>query len=72
MGRKVEPDPTDRPVDRRALRKRGLLRLVDAELSEATGWADRNTVRRLRRINAIAATAFVLGGSLFAIGAALA
>ena len=62
----------DRPVDRRALRKRGLLRLVDAELSEATAWVDRNTARRLRRVNAVAATAFVLGGSLFAIGAALA
>jgi hypothetical protein len=33
---------------------------------------DRNTSRRLRRINAVAATAFVAGGSLFAIGAALA
>ena len=30
------------------------------------------TPRRLRRVNAVAATAFVLGGSLFAIGAALA
>jgi hypothetical protein len=54
------------------MRKRGVLRLVDQEIAEATGWADRNTVRRLRRINAVAATAFVLGGSLFAIGAALA
>jgi hypothetical protein len=54
------------------MRKRGLLRLVDAEISEATAWADRNTARRLRRINAVAASAFVLGGSLFAIGAALA
>jgi hypothetical protein len=33
---------------------------------------DRNTARRLRRLNAVAATAFVFGGSLFAIGAALA
>ncbi len=38
----------NRPIDRRALRKRGLLRLVDAELSEATAWVDRNTARRLR------------------------
>ncbi len=62
----------DRPVDRRAMRKRGLLRLVDAEVSEATAWVDRNTARRLRRINAVAATAFVIGGTLFAAGAALA
>jgi hypothetical protein len=54
------------------MRKRGLLRLVDQEISEATAWVDRNTARRLRRINAVAATAFLLGGSLFAIGAALA
>ena len=72
--------PTPRPssrhraaaVDRRAMRKRGVLRLVDQEIAEATAWADRNTARRLRRINAVAATAFVLGGSLFALGAALA
>jgi hypothetical protein len=41
-------------------------------VAEATAWVDRNTARRLRRINAVAATAFVAGGSLFAIGAALA
>jgi len=34
--------------------------------------ADAPTTRRLRRINAVSATAFVLGGSLFALGAALA
>ncbi len=33
---------------------------------------DRDTVARLRQINAVAATAFVIGGSLFAIGAGLA
>jgi hypothetical protein len=33
---------------------------------------DRDTARRLHRLNAVAATAFVFGGSLFAIGAALA
>ncbi len=48
------------------------MRLVDEEVSAATAWADRNTARRLRRINAIAATAFIIGGSLFALGAALA
>jgi hypothetical protein len=66
--------PIDRraPVDRRAMRKRGVLKALDEELSEARAWADANTMRRLRRINAISATAFVIGGSLFAIGAALA
>jgi hypothetical protein len=59
-------------VDRRALRKRGVLREVGAALSEARAWADRDTARRLRRVNAVAATAFATGGSLFAIGAAMA
>jgi hypothetical protein len=72
VGRKPLHDRGNRPVDRRALRKRGLLRLADAELAEATAWVDRNAARRLRRLNAVAATAFVLGGSLFAIGAAMA
>lgn len=54
------------------MRKRGLLRLADQEIAEASAWVDRNTARRLRRINAVAATAFVFGGSLFAIGAGLA
>jgi hypothetical protein len=61
-----------RPVDRRALRKRGILRALGEELDAARAFADENTMRRLRRINAIAATAFFIGGSLFAIGAALA
>jgi hypothetical protein len=67
--------PVDRPqarVDRRALRKRGVLRALGEELDAARAFADANTMRRLRRINAVAATAFVGGGSLFAIGAALA
>ncbi len=34
--------------------------------------ADPNTAQRLPRVNAVAATAFAIGGSLFAIGAALA
>jgi hypothetical protein len=63
---------SNQPVDRRAMRKRGVLRLVDQEIAEASAWVDRNTARRLRRVNAVAATAFVRGGSLFAIGAALA
>jgi hypothetical protein len=60
------------PVDRRAMRKRGVLRALGEELSEARAFADANTLRRLRRVNAVAATAFVIGGSLFAIGAGLA
>jgi hypothetical protein len=63
---------SNRSVDRRAIRKRGLLRLVDQEVAEANAWVDHSTARRLRRLNALAATAFLLGGSLFAIGAGLA
>lgn len=58
--------------DRRALRKRGLLVIGGGELAEATATADEATRRRLRRINAVAATAFVIGGSLFSLGALLA
>jgi hypothetical protein len=54
------------------MRKRGLLLLAGQEVAEASAWVDHNTARRLRRINAVAATAFVFGGSLFAIGAGLA
>jgi hypothetical protein len=81
MGRKPAQIVGDRPIggedreqrlDRRAMRKRGVLRALGEELSEARAFADANTMRRLRRVNAIAATAFVVGGSLFALGAALA
>src|SRR3954453_21399126 len=51
-----------RPVDRRAMRKRGLLRLVDQEIAEASAQVDRTTARRLRGINAVGAPAFVLAG----------
>lgn len=54
------------------MRKRGVWRELGAELSAATARAEPATARRLRRVNAVAATAFVIGGSLFAIGAALA
>jgi hypothetical protein len=54
------------------MRKRGVLREIGADLAQATAWADEDATRRLRRVNAVAATAFVLGGSLFAVGAALA
>lgn len=40
--------------------------------TEASGQADQATRRRLIWINAVAATAFVVGGSLFSIGALLA
>jgi len=55
-------------VDRRVLRKRGVL----VAGGEERGRADSATRRRLVRINAVAATAFVIGGSLFSIGALLA
>jgi hypothetical protein len=55
-------------LDRRVLRKRGVL----VAGGEERGQADSATRRRLTRINAVAATAFVIGGSLFSIGALLA
>ncbi len=54
------------------MRKRGVLRALGEDVSRARARADAATARRLRLVNAVAATAFVLGGSLFAIGAALA
>lgn len=54
------------------MRKRGLLRELGQDAAEARALADLGTLARLRAINAVAATAFVLGGSLFALGAALA
>ncbi|MFN8216053.1 MAG: hypothetical protein U0R71_05595 [Solirubrobacterales bacterium] len=59
-------------LDLRAMRKRGILRALGEELAAARARADRATLRRLRLINAVAATAFAIGGSLFAIGAAFA
>ncbi|HVO55672.1 MAG TPA: hypothetical protein VMT37_14775 [Solirubrobacterales bacterium] len=59
-------------VDRRAMRKRGLLRSLGEDVAAARARADAATLRRLRLVNAVAATAFVVGGSLFAIGALLA
>jgi len=59
-------------LDRRVLRKRGLLVSGGGDLAEARARADAATVRRLTRINAVAATAFVIGGSLFSLGALLA
>lgn len=59
-------------LDRRVLRKRGLVVAGGADPAEAKGSADAATRRRLTRINAVAATAFVVGGSLFCLGALLA
>jgi hypothetical protein len=59
-------------LDRRVLRKRGLLVGGGQDLGEARAQADAATTRRLSRINAVAATAFVIGGSLFSLGALLA
>lgn len=68
------PAATDRPaasIDRRTLRKLGLLARHDAAGRTVVARADAPTARRLRRINAVSASAFVVGGSLFALGAAL-
>jgi hypothetical protein len=59
-------------LDRRALRKRGVLVAGGRDPAEASAGADAATKRRLTWINAVAATAFVIGGSLFAVGALLA
>jgi hypothetical protein len=77
MGREPAHTGGTRPVgrggpDRRAMRKRGVLRALGEGVSQARARADAETVRRLRRVNAVSATAFVIGGSLFAIGAGLA
>jgi hypothetical protein len=58
--------------DRRVLRKRGLVVAGGADPAEARGRADDATKRRLVRVNAVAATAFVVGGSWFCLGALLA
>ncbi len=54
------------------MRKRGVLRALGEDVSAARARADAATLRRLWLVNAVAATAFVVGGSLFAIGAVLA
>ncbi len=59
-------------LDRRVLRKRGVVVGGGQDPSAARAQADEATKRRLTRINAVAATAFVVGGSLFSIGALLA
>jgi hypothetical protein len=59
-------------LDRRTLRKRGILRSGDGGPADFRDEADAATKRRLTLINAVAATAFVIGGSLFSVGALLA
>ncbi|WP_328911076.1 hypothetical protein OG230_17020 [Streptomyces sp. NBC_00234] len=57
----------------RLARKRGLLTVRAADGAEPRSRrADSASVGRLRRLNAIAASAFVVGGGLFASGAAVA
>ncbi len=57
----------------RRARRRGLVDLRDASGAvTATTRAEPVTARRLARINVVAAVSFVLGGSLFALGALLA
>ncbi|MFE0463203.1 hypothetical protein ACFW1A_28510 [Kitasatospora sp. NPDC058965] len=57
----------------RAARRRGLIaRHRPGEPDRLCTGADEVALARLRRLNAIAATAFVLGGALFAAGAAVA
>jgi hypothetical protein len=56
----------------RAARKRGTIRIDTPSGAAAAPSADADTARRLRRVNAVAATAFAIGGSLFALGAAIA
>ncbi|MGV1048108.1 MAG: hypothetical protein ACOYD4_06240 [Solirubrobacterales bacterium] len=54
------------------MRKRGVLRARGEDVAAAQARADALTLRRLRLVNAVAASSFLAGGSLFAIGAALA
>ncbi|MFF3935075.1 hypothetical protein [Streptomyces phaeofaciens] len=67
------PDGGTAVWESRLARRRGVLavRPPGATTSRHTR-ADAVALRRLRRLNAIAATAFILGGALFATGAAVA
>ncbi|MGW7487410.1 hypothetical protein [Streptomyces sp. NPDC054786] len=57
----------------RAARKRGTLAVRPAGATESSARrADTATLNRLRRLNGIAAVSFTVGGTLFAVGAALA
>ncbi|MET7616107.1 hypothetical protein [Streptomyces sp. NPDC005408] len=57
----------------RAVRKLGVLKVRATEDAEAVLHpADTQSLRRLRRLNTVAAVAFSIGGTLFALGAAFA
>ncbi len=56
----------------RRARRRGLVELRDAAGAAAVSRAEPVTARRLGRINLVAVVSFVLGGSLFSLGAAFA
>ena len=64
------PDGTSARWSSRLARRRGRVELHDSD-GVATGVVDAEpvTAQRLVRINAVAATSFFLGGSLFALGA---
>ncbi|MFI6582740.1 hypothetical protein [Embleya sp. NPDC050493] len=67
------PDGGEAVWESRLARRRGALavRAPGAETGRHAR-ADEVALRRLRRLNAVAATAFVIGGALFAAGAAVA
>ncbi|MCX4545808.1 hypothetical protein [Streptomyces sp. NBC_01565] len=57
----------------RVARKRGRLTVrAEGEHESRSRIADRVSIRRLRRLNTVAALAFTIGGALFALGAAVA
>ncbi|MDT9693304.1 hypothetical protein Q5762_34260 [Streptomyces sp. P9(2023)] len=57
----------------RQARKRGLLTVrAEGERESRSRRADSVSVARMRRLNAVAASAFTVGGTLFAVGAGLA
>lgn len=65
-------DGTIATWESRTARKRGTLSVHAAGRRVLHRRADATTLDRLRRLNVIASTAFTVGGSLFALGAALA
>jgi hypothetical protein len=67
------PDGTSARWSSRLARRRGRVELHDAD-GEVTGVVDAEpvTAQRLSRINVVAAVSFILGGSLFALGALMA
>lgn len=67
------PDGAEARWESRSARKRGAVALREADGSAAATLQTAPAIaRRLRRVNWVAAGAFTIGGSLFAIGAAVA